>query len=119
MLGKTGKAPRRGKTNNEYRSRPVAQQMKRGLFAATLPLEEKKMSFTVAMTAAEGYEEGRREHGTKPAFIHIRKAFFHAGARRDAYVDLPREEATERSEEDTGSNCMSLVTQIKLGWVRT
>jgi hypothetical protein len=105
---KTGKAPIRvrwldinkgDEKNKEYRSRLVAQEIKRDnredLFAATPPLEAKKLLFSLAVTEGVGYEEGAREHGMKLDFIDIRKAFFHADARREVYVELSKEDHTD------------------------
>ena len=65
----------------------VAQETQRGnredLFAATPPLEAKKLLFSLAATEGVGYEEGKSEHGMKLDSADIRKAFFHAEARRD------------------------------------
>ena len=99
----TGKAPIRvrfldiykGKeVNKEYRSRLVAQELKRDnredLFAETPPLEAKKLLFSLA--EGVGCEEGNRQHGMKLDFIDIRKAFFQADARREVYIELPMED---------------------------
>ena len=73
---KTGKAPIRvrwldinkgDETNKEYRSRLVAQEIKRDnredLFAATPPLEAKKLLFSWAVTEGDGYERGEEKNG--------------------------------------------------------
>ena len=36
-----------------------------------------------------------KEYGIKLEFIDVRKAFFHADARREIYVELPKEDAAE------------------------
>ena len=64
------------------------------LFAATPPLEGKKLLFTLAVTKGIGYT-GSREHGMKLDFIDVRRAFFHADARREVYVQLPEEDYEE------------------------
>ena len=50
--------------NHEYRSRLVAQEIKKDkredLFAATPPLEAKKMIFSMAVTEGIGYLQGHR-----------------------------------------------------------
>ena len=50
--------------HQEYRSRLVAQEIKVGkredLFAATPPLEAKKMLFSLAVTEVIGYERGKK-----------------------------------------------------------
>ena len=63
------------------------------LFAATPPLEAMKMLFSLAVTEGIGYQRARREQGMKLDFIHVRRAYFHAKARRDVYVELPPEDS--------------------------
>ena len=77
--------------NRDYRSRLVAQEIKRDkredLFAATPPLEAKKLLFSMAVTEGIGFQEGSRAGGMKIDFIDISRAFFHAkasGSRRGA-----------------------------------
>ena len=87
-------------TNPEYRSRLVAQELKRtsiveDLFAATPPLEAKKILFSMAVTEAIGFEANDRQGGMKLDFIDVRRAYFHAPARRRVYVKLPPEDAAE------------------------
>ena len=66
------------------------------LFAATPPLEAKNMSLSLAATEGGGrYEEGRTGEGMYLDFMDIRKACFHADARGDVHVDLPRGNAAE------------------------
>ena len=62
------------------------------LFAATPPLEAKKLLFSLAMTAGVAYELGNRKRGYKLDFIDVRRAYFHAKARRLVYVQLPSED---------------------------
>ena len=86
--------------NPDYRSRLVAQEIndrkREDLFAATPPLEAKKLLFAMAMTAGIGYQTGVRHRGHKLEFIDVRRAYFHAKARRDVYVQqLPPEDAEE------------------------
>ena len=102
-LEETGQAPvgtrwvdvNKGDDSNvEYRSRLVAQELKRlswadDLFAATPPLEVKKMLFSTAVTEGIGFKEGQIEQGWKLDFIDVRRAYFHAKARRRVYVQLP------------------------------
>ena len=70
----------------DYRSRLVAQEIndkkREDLFAATPPLEAKKLLFSMAMTAGVGYELGHRHNGHKLEFIDVRRAYLHAKARR-------------------------------------
>ena len=81
----------------EYRSRLVAQEIntykKENLFAATPPLEAKKMLMSLAVTEGVGYKQGHKELGMKLDFIDVRRAYFHAKARREIYVTLPAEDA--------------------------
>ena len=49
----------------------------------------------MAMTEGVGYEKGKEQEGMKLEFIDIRRAFFHAMARRKVFVDLPEEDAQE------------------------
>ena len=65
------------------------------MFAATPPLEAKKMLFSLAVTEGAGYQTGCKERGMKLDFIDIRRAYFHAKARRDVFIKLPEEDAEE------------------------
>ena len=80
----------------DYRSRLVAQEIKRDrredLFAATPPLEAKKLLFSLAVTQGVGHKTGDRRRGHKLDFIDVRRAYFHARARRRVYVRLPPED---------------------------
>ena len=84
-----------------FRSRLVAKEINKDsrihLFAATPPLEAKKILFSLALTEGCGYDRGNRGDGMKLDFIDVRKAYFNAPARRAVYVDLP----TEISEPGT------------------
>ena len=95
----TGKAPigvrwvdiNKGDENEpDYRSRLVAQEIKwdkrEDLFAATPPLEAKKMLLSWAVTEGIGYEKGKESQGMKIDFIDVRRAYFHAKARRKVFV---------------------------------
>ena len=81
---KTGKGPvetkwidinKGDKENPDYRSRLVAKEIKRDtrsdLFAATPPLEAKKILFSLAVTEGIGYQRGEREKGSQ-ASLHRR-----------------------------------------------
>ena len=105
---KTGKPPiktrwvdinKGDRIHPEYRSRLVAQEFNTGkredLFAATPPLEAKKMLFSMAVTEGIGYQEGQRVRGKCLDFIDVRRAYFHAAARRTLYVELPPEDTEE------------------------
>ena len=76
--------------NPKYRSRLVAKELKLDkrddLFAATPPLEAKKLLVSLAMTDGLGK--------LKLDFIDVRRAFFHAECRREVYVELPPEDAS-------------------------
>ena len=83
-------------TNPEYRSRLVAKEIntsrREDLFAATPPLEAKKILFSMAVTEGIGYQPGCKNQGYKLEFIDVRRAYFHAEARRKVYVELPEED---------------------------
>ena len=83
--------------NPDYRSRLVAQEIndskREDLFAATPPLESKKMLFSLAVTEGIGYNQGAKSSGHQLDFIDVRRAYFHALARRTVYVRLPDEDA--------------------------
>jgi len=85
--------------NPEYRSRLVAQEIKRDkredLFAATPPLEAKNMLMSMAVTEGIGYRGNDKKGGNKLEFIDVRRAYFHAKARRLVYVKLPEEDNEE------------------------
>jgi hypothetical protein len=87
------------KVHPDYRSRSVAKEIKiskrEDLFAATPPLEAKKALFSMAVTEGIGHTRGRKEEGMKIDFVDVRRAYFHAAARRDLYVELPEEDREE------------------------
>ena len=66
--------------NPEYRSRLVAKEIKinkrEDLFAATPPLETKKLLFAMAVTEGIGFQRGLRRSGMKVEFIDVRRAYF-------------------------------------------
>jgi hypothetical protein len=84
-------------SNPEIRSRLVAQEIKRDkrddLFAATPPLEAIKMLLSLAVTEGVGYTRNNERAGMKLEFIDVKRAYFHAPAKRDVYVRLPNEDA--------------------------
>ena len=103
----TGKAPigtrwvdvnKGDEQDPEYRSRLVAKDLKTNrrddLFAATPPLEAKQALFSLAVTKGIGWT-GERSKGMKVDFIDVRRAYSHAKARRDVYVQLPPEDQEE------------------------
>ena len=63
------------------------------LFAATPPLEAKKMLVSVAMTEGIGFQRGREHGGMKSDFIDVRRVYVYAPSRRNVYVELPEEDA--------------------------
>ena len=77
----------------EFRSRVVGQEIKvdrrDDLFAATPPLEAMKFLLSLAVTEGIGYVKGGKKSGKKLDFIDIRRACYHALARREVYVKLP------------------------------
>ena len=75
--------------NPEYRSRLVAQELNQSkrddIFAATPPLEALKLVLSVLAST-------RRQKYWKLDSIDIKRAYFHAKAKRDIYVRLPAED---------------------------
>ena len=73
----------------EYRSRLVAMEIafnkREDLFAATPPLEAKKMLFALFASKEKMCLD----------FVDVSRAYFHAKARRKLYVELPPEDAEE------------------------
>ena len=65
------------------------------LFAATPPLEAKKMLLSYAVSTEIVYAPGDEEGGMKLDFIDISRAYFQADAIREVYVDLPHEDWEE------------------------
>ena len=47
----------------------------------------------MVMTEGVGYQNGGKNKGHKIDFIDVRRAYFHAKARRLVYVNLPNEDA--------------------------
>ena len=63
--------------NTEVVWRPKIKRDKReDLFAATPPLEAKKMLFSMAVTEGIGHHSGNPEEGMKIDFIDISRAYF-------------------------------------------
>ena len=63
------------------------------LFAATPPLEALKLLISQMMTKGIGYFDDKEAYVMD--FIDIRKAYFHAKATRDVYIELPDEDHEE------------------------
>ncbi len=59
------------------------------MFAATPPLEAKKLLLSLAVTEGIGFKKGCKAKGYKLDFIDVKRACFHAKARRLVYVRLP------------------------------
>ena len=71
----------------------IKQDNRQDLFAATPPLEAKKVLFSWAV--AEGIVWNiDNEEGMKIDFIDVRRACFYAPAVRKVYVELPAEDDT-------------------------
>ncbi len=68
----------------------MAQEIKvdkrEDLFAATPPLEAKKILFSMAVTEGIGFKRVWRSAGMKLDSMDVRRAYFHAKARRQVYV---------------------------------
>ena len=79
--------------NPNYRSRLVAREIntykRDDLFAATPPLESLKLILSMTATA---------NHGEVVMVNDISRAFFHARAKREVYVQLPKEDQKEGEE---------------------
>ena len=79
------------------RCRFVAKEIRRGtredLFAATPPLEAKKMLFSFAVTEGIGWK-GSRHTGMKIDVVDVSCAYLHAKTKRDVYIELPEEDRT-------------------------
>lgn len=59
------------------------------LFAATPPLEAKKMLLALATTGGIGFLEDNNRPCMKIEFIDIRRPYYQAHARHELYVQLP------------------------------
>lgn len=79
--------------NPEYRSRRVAQDIKREkreeLFAATPPLEALNIFISMSISQVEDRRHDKAVRNIE--FIDVRRADFHATVRRILYVQLPAE----------------------------
>ena len=62
------------------------------LFAATPPLEDKKMLLSWAVIEGIGFKEGLKDKGMNVDCIDVRRAYFHARARGRVFVRLPEED---------------------------
>ena len=80
----------------EVRSVFVAKEIKmderEDMFAATPPLEGKKMLFSLAMTEGIGWGKGWK---VKIDFIDVSRAYLHAKARRNVFIELPEDDQEE------------------------
>ena len=93
----------------DYRSRLVAQEIetdrREDLFAATPPLEAKKILMSMVVTEGIGYKKGRKREGMKIDFIDIKRAYFNAPSKRKVFIELPDE---DREEGMCGMLCKSM-----------
>ena len=85
------------------------------LFAATPPLESKKMLFSWAVTEGIGFMKGNKKRGMKLDFIDARRAYFHAEARRQVFVELCEEDAVKGCVGNWSKLCMAQGMQHKIG----
>ena len=53
------------------------------------------MLMSLAVTEGLGYKQNKRRVGMNIDFIDVRRAYFHARARREVYVQLPEEDYSE------------------------
>ena len=78
--------------NPDYRSRLVAQELNQSkrddIFAATPPLEVLRLVISILAST-------RKQNKWKLDSVDIKRAYFHAPAKRDIYVKLPEEDKTE------------------------
>lgn len=78
----------------EYRSRLVAMEIKRkhdeDIFAATPPLEAKKLLFSMATTGTKGSSKP-----LKLLFVDVKRAYFYAKCKRPVFVKLPDEDSAD------------------------
>ena len=84
--------------NPNYRSRLVAQEVKKGsvaeYFAAMPPLSALKMLLTLATTDRIPDADGKKQTKDEPwliSFVDVKRAHFCADATRELYVELPPE----------------------------
>ena len=102
--------------NPEIRCRIVGKEFntekRLDLFAATPPLEAKKLLFSLAVTEGIGFKNGNRSHGMKLMFIDITRAYYYAKARRRIFIQLPD---GDREPGMCGLLNMSLVMRRKTG----
>lgn len=59
--------------------------------AATPPLEAKKILVSIRVIEGAGWKRGENR-GMKLEFIDVRRAYFHASARREVHIKLPDED---------------------------
>ena len=82
------------KLHPEYRSRLVAQEInmdkRSDLFAGTPPIEALR-----CLLAAAAYDYGMGIKDVKLVFYNVRRAYFHAEARREVFVKLAEEDQAE------------------------
>ena len=66
-------------------TKEIKRDTRDDLFAATPPLEAKKMLFSLAVTDVYGFIKNRSS-GIKLDFIDIKRAYFHAKVKRELYI---------------------------------
>ena len=69
----------------------IKKDKREDLFAATPPLEAKKILKSMAVIEGIGYKKGRKDQGMCLDFIDVSRAPFFAEAIRKVYVQLPPE----------------------------
>ena len=75
-----------------YVAQEVAHYRDDSLFAATPPLEAKKLLLPLALTEGWGFDRSGKAKPLMLDFIDVRRAFFYAPCRREVYVELPSED---------------------------
>ena len=66
-------------------AKEIKRDKREDLFAATPPLEAKKMLVSLAVTEGVGHD-GNRQTGMKLDFIDVKRAYFHAKCKMDVYI---------------------------------
>ena len=72
-------------------AKEIKKDKRSDLFAAMPPVECKKILMSLAVTEGIGWNKNSRKQ-KKIDIIDVRRAYFHAKARREIYVDLPPED---------------------------
>jgi hypothetical protein len=97
------------KEKPEHRCRLVAEEIKKDkredLFAATPPLEANMVLFSLFASMPEMCLD----------FADAVQAYFHAKARRDAHVDLPKEDHQEETHSNLRGRCTARGMLFRIG----